>query len=264
LHLRVEKRAFGDATSPTGIMTFVVSYTFSKEYALLCCVGQSWQTNTGASLQLSPNGQSATLVAHPYSTPQQNLLYQFDSANQPQEFAFSGIWDLPIGHGRRFFNGVTGWREKMLSGWRSDYVLTYISGQTVGLPGAENFCGQYTNYVDPATGNLLPQSSAHYFNNNPKCYQNFPTNAINTALPPRFSGNVETPTDPQLNVALTKDTILKENVRMQFRAESFNVANTPIPGGPQSTSFTSPVFGVIPSSQNNFPRNIQLALKLIW
>ena len=45
-------------------------------------------------------------------------------------------------------------------------------------------------------------------------------------------------------------------------AEAFNALNTPIRGNVQSTSFTSPVFGVIPNSQENFPRNIQLALKL--
>jgi hypothetical protein len=264
LHIRVTKQAFGDASSSTGIMTFVLSETFSKEYALLCCIGQSWQTNEGASLSLSPNGQTGTLIPHAYSSPQDNLLYQFDSANQPEEFAFSAIWDLPFGHGRRFFNGLTGAPSKLLSGWRTDYILTYISGQTISLPSAENFCGQYNNYVDPTTGKLDPQTNAHWFNNNAKCYQSFPANNINSALPPRFSGNIMTPTNPQLNVAITKDTIVKENYRIQFRAESFNVTNTPIPGGPQSTSFTSAVFGVIPSSQNNFPRNIQLALKLLW
>ena len=116
--------------------------------------------------------------------------------------------------------------------------------------------------MDPNTGSLLPQSNAHWFNNNPKCYQNFPTNAINTALPPRFSGNVEQPAVPQLSVALTKTTAIKERYNLTFRAESFNVTNTPLLGTVQSTTFTSPVFGVIPNSQNNFPRNVQLELKL--
>jgi hypothetical protein len=34
---------------------------------------------------------------------------------------------------------------------------------------------------------LLPQSNAHWFNNNAQCYQAFPTQSINNALPPRFS-----------------------------------------------------------------------------
>ena len=47
LQVRVEKRAFGSAGSKTGVMTFVFAYTLNKEYALLCCIGQSWQTIHG-------------------------------------------------------------------------------------------------------------------------------------------------------------------------------------------------------------------------
>jgi len=263
LQVRVEKRAFGTADSKAGIMTFVLSYTFNKEYALLCCLGQSWQTTTGANLQLSPNGQTATLVTYPMS-PKQNLSYQYDSANEPQDIAFNGVWDLPIGKGRPLLNTVTGVADQLVSGWRFDYILTYISGNPVSLPNAVNFCGQYTEYVDPTSGALVPQSNAHWFNNNAKCYATFPSNAINSMLPPRFSGNVENPAVPQLSVALTKTFSIKDRANLTFRAESFNVANTPLLGGPQSTSFTSPVFGVIPNSQNNFPRNVQLALKLAW
>ena len=263
LQVRVEKRAFGGADSHAGVMTFVLSYTFNKEYALLCCKGQSWQTNTGAILQLSPNGQTGTLVTYP-ETPKQNLSYQFDSANQPQDVAFTGIWDLPIGKGRHFLNSVHGFADKIASGWRFDYIFTYISGNPVGLPGAENFCGQFTQYVDPTTGSLLPQSNAHWFNNNAKCYQSFPTNSIDTQLPPRFSGNVEQPTAPQLTVAVTKTTSIREGINLLFTAQAFNVTNTPILGNVQSTSFTSPVFGIIPNSQNNFPRNVQFMLKLMF
>jgi hypothetical protein len=268
LQVRLEKRAFGDANSAGGVMTIVFSYTLNKEYALLCCIGQSWQTTTAADLVLSPNGQTGTLVTHPQN-PKQNLSYQFDSANQPEDFAFNGIWDLPFGHNRRFLGGLTGAPAKIVSGWRMDWILTYISGNPVSLPGAENYCGQYSTYAVTTgqfqpTGALLPQSNAHWFNNNPQCYQAFPVNSINNALPPRFSGNVEQPTAPQLGMAITKTTAIREHYNLTFRAEAFNALNTPILGNVQSTTFTSPVFGVIPQSQNNFPRNIQLALKLSY
>ena len=62
LQVRLEKRAFGNANSALGVMTIVFSYTLNKEYALLCCVGQNWQTTTAATLQLSPNGQTLSLI----------------------------------------------------------------------------------------------------------------------------------------------------------------------------------------------------------
>jgi hypothetical protein len=135
-----------------------------------------------------------------------------------------------------------------------------MSGNLIGLPGGINFCGDYVNYKDPASGKII-KNEDHWYNNNPACYANFPTNAINSQLPPRFS-NVMNPAAPQANIAIVKDTTWGENYKLQFRAESFNVTNTPIRPGPISGTFTSAGFGQLPKSQNNFPRLVQLALKL--
>jgi hypothetical protein len=265
--MRFEKRAFADANSSLGVLTWVFSWTFSKEYAMTCCIGQSWQTTTGANLVLGPGGQTATLQLHPQS-PTSNLRYDFDSANQPQELALSGVWDLPIGKGRKFGAGVTGAADKILSGWRMVPIITYISGNAIGLPGAINFCGDYTHYKDPVTGQYTGQTAAHWFNNNPACYANFPAQSINSALPQRFSGNVEYPAKPQVGLAIDKYTTFKEHYKVQLRAEAFNLTNTPILGsasGPTiSTSFTSSTFGILPQSQSNFPRFFQLAAKLYF
>ena len=57
MQMRIEKRAFGDANSTTGVMTFVFSWTFSKEYSTTCCWGNSWQDNTGAVAAVEPQRQ---------------------------------------------------------------------------------------------------------------------------------------------------------------------------------------------------------------
>jgi hypothetical protein len=69
---------------------------------------------------------------------------------------------------------------------------------------------------------------------------------------------------PESNVdlSLIKDTVLKEGVRLQFRAEGFNVLNhTNFADVPGRTAFTSS-FGRYSSAEN--PRQIQLALKLLF
>jgi hypothetical protein len=262
MQMRIEKRAFGGADSTAGIMTFVFSWTFSKEYSTTCCWGQSWQDKTGAILQLSPNGSTGTLVQFPMPNYNANMVYAMDSNNKTQQEAFSGVWDLPIGKGKKFGNSANGAADKFLSGWRADYIFTYISGFPVGLPSAVNFCGTYN--AQPSTGQTQGQNEFHWFNNNASCYAAFPANAINTYLSPRFSGNVNNPAAPQLNVAIEKNTTFGEHYKLQFRAESFNISNTAIRPGPGSTSYTSPVFGILPENQNNFPRLVQLAMKLYF
>ncbi|MBS1857453.1 MAG: TonB-dependent receptor [Acidobacteria bacterium] len=257
--LRFEKKAMSDKG---GVLTWVTSYTWSKQYSRTCCVGQSWAYNQGAVLQLSPNGQTGTLAQYPYQGKDANLVYAPDSANKYHELAFSGVWDLPIGKGKYFGNGVTGAADKIISGWRADWILSYISGNLIGLPGGINYCGNYVNYTDPSSGQVV-HNEDHWYNNNPSCYANFPSNAINSQLPPRFS-NVTNPAAPQLNVAVAKDTSFGERYKLQFRAESFNLTNTAIRPGPISGTFTAAGFGQLPKSQNNFPRLVQLALKLFF
>src|SRR6185295_17908076 len=52
MQVRFEKRNFA-SDSASGVLTWVFSYTFSKEYFLECCIGQSWQSKTGAALKLN-------------------------------------------------------------------------------------------------------------------------------------------------------------------------------------------------------------------
>jgi hypothetical protein len=109
-----------------------------------------------------------------------------DSNNESQELAFSGVWAMPFGKGKHFGSSVSGVADKLASGWRLDYILTYISGFPVGLPNLINYCGNWAN------GSA--QNEFHWFNNNPSCYAQFPANAgALSYLPPRFSGNANNP-----------------------------------------------------------------------
>jgi len=64
-----------------------------------------------------------------------------------------------------------------------------------------------------------------------------------------------------LDLAVHREFIPTERLRLQFRAEAFNITNTP-PFGAPGGSFGSATFGVISSA--GLGRNIQLALKLLF
>jgi len=63
-----------------------------------------------------------------------------------------------------------------------------------------------------------------------------------------------------LDFALVKDTSLPEGVNLEFRAELFNLTNTPAFSQPNG-SFGTPAFGSI-TSTNTDPRVAQFAIRL--
>ena len=72
------------------------------------------------------------------------------------------------------------------------------------------------------------------------------------------------PNQSVVNLSLFKTFKLTERYNLQFRAESFNVANHPIFGNPQ-TSFGNANFGKVTAMAGTYaPRQIQFALKLLF
>ncbi len=67
--------------------------------------------------------------------------------------------------------------------------------------------------------------------------------------------------------SLLKDTAIRENLRLQFRAELFNILNHANFNTPNAVVFTpsgiSPTAGVITATATT-SRQVQFGLKLLW
>jgi hypothetical protein len=66
-----------------------------------------------------------------------------------------------------------------------------------------------------------------------------------------------------LDTSAFRTFTLKEHTKLQFRAEFFNVLNHSNFGKPAS-SLGATGFGVISDTGNYLPRNVQIALKLLF
>lgn len=74
--------------------------------------------------------------------------------------------------------------------------------------------------------------------------------------------DVRGPRNSNLDLSFFKSFAVRENVRLQFRAEFFNAFNAPVFGLPNQ-SFGARNFGAITGQQND-PRQTQLALRLTF
>jgi len=85
---------------------------------------------------------------------------------------------------------------------------------------------------------------------------------FNLRTAPLYYSGIRAPIYNNWDAGLIKDTVLYESLKLQFRAEAFNVFNHPSFAAP-NTTVTSQAFGTI-TSENSNPRQLQLALRLIW
>ncbi|MDQ6665718.1 MAG: carboxypeptidase regulatory-like domain-containing protein, partial [Acidobacteriota bacterium] len=151
--------------------------------------------------------------------------------------------------------------NKLIGGWEAGVIFTELAGGPIGAGSANNNTfsqggGQRPDWtgVNPKLSTPTP---AHWFDtsqfSNPLEYH--------FGNAPRTFGGTRTDGISQVDLSMHKNTNLTEKLKLQFRAEFFNLTNTPH-FAPPNTNFGNPLFGVV-SAQSNQPRIIQFALKLL-
>jgi hypothetical protein len=175
-------------------------------------------------------------------------------------------YELPIGRGKAWLNGVSGAADKLVSGWQVNGIITALSGFPVNPLAGSNRSGNGDTQapdrpsVNPSfTGPIIIGSVSHWFN--PDAYI-LPT--------PGTWGNLKrgTLTGPGLasvDFSVFKSTKISERVGLQFRCEVFNIINRTNFGNPNANVFSgsaiSPSAGIITSTATT-SRQIQFGLKL--
>jgi hypothetical protein len=161
-------------------------------------------------------------------------------------------------------------------------VLAIQTGFPQSLPGAQasNLPGLALgfNYVSnhSFTPDGGPTTSQWIYNcgGNPlNCWQPDPNPFYILTLPNQVSA-LRQPQVPNLDLSLQRTFPIHESVHLQFRADAFNVTNSVLFPGPDTNPYDgAPVkqangtwtgFGTIPPFQNNFPRVLQVSLKLVF
>jgi len=179
------------------------------------------------------------------------------TGNVPHIFSAGFVYELPFGRGRA--QALHGWRDAIAGGWQMAGIARVQSGSPLAVTQATNlnaFAGfgiQRPNRLADPTLPAGQRTTARWFN----------TAAFSQAA--QFTiGNasrnpVVGPGYKTLDVMLGKTIQVTERARLDFRAECFNVTNTPPLGNPNG-SFGNPAFGTITTALD--PRVYELVLKV--
>ena len=187
------------------------------------------------------------------------LNYGLSDQHTAQRFVLSGLYELPFGKGKRWMTAGAG--DAILGGWAISGITTLSTGipYTLNL-NFDNAGMGSTNWPDRiARGALSNPSPEKWFDISAFI---FPTaftigNAGRNIL--TGPGIASTDVGLQRNFRLP---FLGEQGRMEFRAEAFNLFNTPQLGQPAATLGT-PNFGTIGGTARS-NRQLQLGLRLLF
>jgi Carboxypeptidase regulatory-like domain/TonB dependent receptor len=252
-------------------LQFLATYTFAKSIDDASATDDSVVFLGGGFL----NTGTILSVQDPYNLRGERAESVFDI---PQVFQFSGVYELPVGHGRQFGRNMNPILNAIVGGWQLNGIVRIDDGRPI-LPllfCQINFCnsgniptyGQRPDLLGPlgrAPGSpeqATVNSGGNYFANpgNLAAPANFTIGSS-----PRTLSTVRQPGARDVSMSIFKDFplgMIREGMRLQFRAESFNTFNHPHFGGPDSL-VGSPTYGQITSTVND-PRELQLALKLYF
>jgi hypothetical protein len=186
-----------------------------------------------------------------------------DPSDLPQSFVLSYIAEIPIGKGERFGSNLNPVLNGIFGGWQFTGVTNFKSGIPLGVICDTNNSNSLGNSQRPnlvGNPNALPAGVDRH-------YEWFNTAAF--AQPAAFTfGNVDRtlpdtrgPGFNSFDMGLQKIFNLSERVRMQFRAESFDVFNHPNFYNPD-TNLGDAAFGAVNLA---FPgRDLQFAVKILF
>lgn len=186
-------------------------------------------------------------------------------------FHASGTYELPFGKGKLLASNARGVSQAIVGGWSMNFIGTVQDGQpfTVGCSVATS-SGSGCNALLVQGQNPYAHSSVAHFVNAAGFANPAAVTTIGQSDYSPLGGKstqVAGPPFHRLDLAFFKRIQFTERFYSEFRAELFNITNTPNFANPSALNFSNTTnFGQITSTVDspNDPREVQFALKIYW
>jgi hypothetical protein len=206
-----------------------------------------------------------------------NYEHRLSGNDVPNRVTFSGTYELPFGHERKFGAGANGIVNGLIGGWSVNAIGTLQSGTPIDFSGRNIYFNgdlrtlkvHYSNNVDVPVFDL----SGFYFHDaavqtngvdDPQKQRIDPRIGLANNIryfPSRVAG-LRTPFLNLWDISIVKQVPLSGRVRAQFNVEILNATNQAV-FSLASTDPTQAGFGKV-NAQSNLPREVQLAAKVIF
>jgi hypothetical protein len=194
---------------------------------------------------------SKTMEATAYRNPQDvDLSRELATFDTPQRLVLSGYYEFPLGPRRRWLS--SGVISHLVGGWQFNWISIIQSGTPMSYP-------DFHIHGNPKLDR--GQTLDRWFNTARDIWVQRAADSLRTA--PLRSPNIRRHTTAQMDLALNRDFLVREGHRFQLKVSAFNATNTPIFGFP-NTDPNSPLFGVVPITQINSPRSIELGFRYFF
>jgi hypothetical protein len=175
----------------------------------------------------------------------------------PQRLAVIGVYDLPVGKGRKYASGMPYAVNLLLGGWTLGWNVTHQSGFPLEFPNAAPLSAKSAK-LSSSERNIFKWFDTSLF---PKVAGPAPFTLRN--FPSRFP-DVRFMDLDTWDLNLSKDFPIKERLRGQIRVNAINAFNHPFMTLMQSYNVTASNFGQLTLTQGNPPRTINFDFRLVF
>jgi hypothetical protein len=191
---------------------------------------------------------------------------------------------LGLNYELQFGKSFTGAKKALLSGWQANTIVVWQSGKPFTIiesgSGADNpiesdgIAHGFNNRATPQNSGgqdrpnqimdarLSHKTLSHFFNT--AAFAPQPLGTVGSAQRNSLFG----PNFRHVDLSIFKTFPITERLGVQFRAESYNISNTPnfyMPNGNAGDAFGNSAFGSISQTDPNYtPRQYQFALKVLF
>lgn len=186
-----------------------------------------------------------------------------DAADVSQRSVISVLYELPFGKGKAF-NPSNGVVNKIIGGWQLNAINVIQKGVPLTIRGATNFAADRPNSTGQSA-KLDNPTRTRWFNTD--AFVNPPDYTLGNVG--RTIPDVRHPGAFNIDFSLIKNTTIKERLRVEFRAEAFNITNQVNLGLVDDTFVAgtdgknrSSTFGTVNSARD--ARIVQFGMKVIF